>query len=95
MEKGIPVTEDNMNTLAEVEKIKVPLDKETVIKASAIFGGITIILPKDVSVKIKATPIFGGVNNQYKNNTESDKYIYIDALTLFGGVDIKWMPHKK
>ena len=65
------------------------LDKETVIKASAIFGGITIILPKDVSVKIKATPIFGGVSNKYQNNKDSDKIIYIEALALFGGVDIK------
>ena len=65
------------------------LDKETIIKASAIFGGITIILPKDVSVKIKATPIFGGVNNKYQNSKDSDKFIYIEALALFGGVDIK------
>lgn len=65
------------------------LDSETVIKASAIFGGITIRLPKGLSVKVKATPIFGGVNNHYQNDKNSDKIIYIEALALFGGVDIK------
>lgn len=88
----------NVDAIFGVVKLdlkKAILDKETVIKASSIFGGITIILPKDATVKIKATPIFGGVNNQYQNNSESDKVVYIDALALFGGVDIKWMPHKK
>ena len=82
----------NVDAIFGVVKLdlkKAILDKETVIKASSIFGGITIILPKDASVKIKATPIFGGVNNQYQNNSESDKVVYIDALALFGGVDIK------
>ena len=65
------------------------LDSETVIKASAIFGGITIRLPKGLSVKVKATPIFGGVNNHYQNDKNSDKIIYIEALALVGGVDIK------
>lgn len=65
------------------------LDSETVIKASAIFGGITIELPKGVLVKVKATPVFGGVNNHYPSEKNSDKVIYIEALALFGGVDIK------
>lgn len=64
-------------------------DKETVIKASAIFGGITIKLPKGLSVKVKATPIFGGVNNHYSSDKTSEKVIYIETLALFGGVDIK------
>lgn len=70
-------------------------DKETVIKASAIFGGITIRLPKGLSVQIKATPIFGSVDNNYSNDKTSDKVIYIEALALFGGIDIKWVTYKK
>ena len=64
-------------------------DNETVIKASAIFGGITIRLPKGVSVQIKSTPIFGSVNNNYSRDKNSDKVIYIEAFALFGGVNIK------
>lgn len=62
---------------------------ESVIKASAIFGGIDILLPEDVNVKLKATPIFGGVTNKIRNNKEAKKTIYIDAFSLFGGVDVK------
>lgn len=64
------------------------LKDETIIKASAIFGGIDIIVPKDVEVKVKATPIFGGVDNRCKNK-DGKKVIYIDAFCLFGGISIK------
>lgn len=65
------------------------LKEETVIKATAIFGGIDILVPKDVNVKVKSTPIFGGVENVLKNKKENKKTIYIDSFCLFGGVDIK------
>jgi len=65
------------------------LDTETVIKSSVIFGGIDIMLPQDVNVKIKSTPIFGGVSNKIINSNENEKVIYIDALCLFGGIEIK------
>ena len=61
---------------------------EAVITASAIFGGIDIIVPKDVEVKIKSTPIFGGVSNTTKTK-DAKKVIYIDALALFGSVEVK------
>lgn len=60
---------------------------EAVIKASAIFGGIDIIVPKDVEVKVKSTPIFGGVSN--KKSKDGKKIIYVDALALFGSIEIK------
>lgn len=65
------------------------LKNETVIKASSIFGGIDIIVPKDVNIKVKSTPIFGGVENIVKNNKDNKKTIYIEAFCLFGGIDIK------
>lgn len=68
---------------------KAELEKETVIKASCIFGGIDILLPADVQVKVKSTPIFGGVSNKLRMNKESKKIVYIDAFCLFGGIDIK------
>jgi len=40
------------------------IDKEAVIKASSIFGGIEIFVPTNVNVKVKSTPIFGGVSNK-------------------------------
>lgn len=65
------------------------IEKEAVIKASAIFGGIEIITQPDFNIKVKATPIFGGVSNKSLSNKDSEKTIYIDAFCMFGGVDIK------
>ncbi|MCI8574897.1 MAG: cell wall-active antibiotics response protein [Bacilli bacterium] len=65
------------------------LKEETFIKASAIFGGITIITPKEIEVKVKSTSIFGGVSNHTKHQASSKKTIYIETFSLFGGVDIK------
>jgi len=65
------------------------IQKEAVIKASAIFGGVEIILPTNVNVKVKSTPIFGGVSNKCINNKENQTIIYIDAFCMFGGADIK------
>lgn len=64
------------------------LKDETVIKASAIFGAVNIIVPKDVEVKVKATPIFGGVSN-HVHTKDAKKIVYIDAFCLFGGIEIK------
>ena len=68
---------------------KANVEKESVIKASAIFGGVEIFVQTDVNVKVKATPIFGGVSNKNITNKENEKTIYIDAFCMFGGVDIK------
>ena len=68
------------------------LKNETFIKASAIFAGITILVPKDVEVKIKSTPIFGGVTSEgldAKTNKTVKKTIYVDGFALFGGIEIK------
>lgn len=65
------------------------IENETVIKASAIFASIEIFVPNDVKIKIKSTPIFGGVSNKSRQNKQSEKTIYIDALCLFGGIEIK------
>jgi len=63
---------------------------DTIINVSAIFGGVDIIVPKDVKVKVTCTPIFGGVSNNRKNPKEDNiKTIYINAICIFGGVDIK------
>ena len=64
------------------------IEKDIVINASSIFGGINILVPEDVNIIVKSTSIFGGVTNK-KENTNSKKNIYINAICMFGGVDIK------
>ncbi len=64
--------------------------KDQVINASGIFGKVTILAPSNVNIKVKSTPIFGGVNNKVARDfNEENKTIYINAFSLFGGVDIK------
>jgi len=65
-------------------------EKDTVIKAFALFGGIDIIVPNDVKVKLKSGFVFGGFSDDRKNVTGKGKYtIYVDASGGFGGISIK------
>ena len=64
------------------------INDDVVIEASAIFGGITILVPKDVNVKITSTSIFGGVDGKSKMD-KPGKTIYVNATCLFGGVEVK------
>lgn len=66
------------------------LGKEQVINASAIFGGIDIIVPKNAVVKVNSNSVFGGVTNRVKNRDDKKApVIYINASSIFGGVEIK------
>ena len=70
------------------------INDDIVIEASAIFGGITILVPKDVNVKITSTSIFGGVDGKSKMD-KPGKTIYVNATCLFGGVEVKWIKDKQ
>lgn len=64
-------------------------DKDTIIKAFALFGGIDIIVPNDIKIKLKSGFIFGGFSDDRKNPTNKSQYtIYIDAAGGFGGITI-------
>lgn len=66
------------------------IDQDIVIKATAIFGGVEIIVPEGVIVQTSSVPIFGGVNNKVKNTNEVNApVIHVSSLCMFGGVDIK------
>lgn len=73
----------------ELDLRKAMIEKEAVIYASSIFGGIEIFVPSDVNVKVKSTAIFGGTSNKVINQKENEKTIYIESFCMFGGVDIK------
>lgn len=66
------------------------INKDEVINASAIFGGITILVPNNINIVVKSTPIFGGVSNKSQKNSDiNQKTLYINGLCMFGGIDIK------
>lgn len=74
----------------ELNLLNSEIKGEQVINATAIFGGITIKVPQNVNVKVKSTAIFGGVDNKVRNIKEENiPTIYVNAFSMFGGVDIK------
>ena len=65
------------------------ITQDQIINATAVFGGIDIIVPSNVNVKVKSNSIFGGVDNKIIINKENAPTIYVKAFCLFGGVEIK------
>lgn len=65
-----------------------PIDTDSVIDFTCVFGGIDIIVPEGVNVKVHSTSLFGGVSNKTLKN-DSAPTLYVSGLCLFGGVDIK------
>lgn len=66
----------------------VVIEDGAVIEASAIFGGIDIKVPQGVNVKVKRTELFGGAKSNVRNQN-GGPVLYVNALCMFGGVDIK------
>lgn len=66
------------------------IEQDCVINASAIFGGIDVLVPQNVNVKIYSNSVFGGVSDKrlYRFKGEGPT-LYINATCMFGGVDLK------
>ena len=66
------------------------INQDIVIKATAIFGGVTIHVPDGVVVQTSTVPIFGGVSNKARVHNEANApVILVKSTCMFGGVDIK------
>lgn len=66
------------------------MNSDVVIKASAVFGGIDLIVPEGVEAKVQSLSIFGGVSNKHPQSTaQSLVTVYVDATCVFGGMDIQ------
>ena len=64
------------------------IEKDCVIRASAIFGGIDILVPDYVNVKINSNCLFGGIANETAFHPDAPT-IYITGTCMFGGMEIK------
>ena len=63
---------------------------DTVINATAVFGGVDIIVPAGVNVRVRSNSVFGGVSDRNHVNTDGNPdTVYVNATCIFGGVDIK------
>lgn len=66
------------------------IEKDCAITASAIFGGIDIYVPDNINVKISSNSIFGGVSEKkHRPYMENAVTLYINAICIFGGAEIK------
>ncbi len=66
------------------------ISKDCMVNCTAIFGGIDLYLPSNVNVLIRSTSIFGGVSDKRANTAPvPGPTVYVNALCLFGGVDVK------
>lgn len=61
------------------------------IDISALFGGVTIILPEKYNLTIgESLALFGGTENKFRGkHDDSMKTIYINSRAIFGGVELK------
>lgn len=74
----------------EIDLRNAVINENVRINASAIFGGIDIFVPSNVTVKVSSTPIFGGVSNKVPAPYgDAPCILYINAVCMFGGVEIK------
>lgn len=67
------------------------IKEDVLIRASAVFGGVTILVPKDVNVQVISSAMFGGTTNRHAKEKmdEGKKTIFVESTALFGGVEIK------
>lgn len=67
------------------------IKRDCAIDVYSIFGGTDIILPKNVHVSITSIPVFGSVENTFVSDVENMNAptVYIRALSIFGGTDIR------
>jgi hypothetical protein len=62
------------------------------INATVVFGGIDVLVPRGWRISVRSTPIFGGVEDKTDHAeppADDAPLLHVDAVSLFGGVDIK------
>jgi len=66
------------------------IKEDVVIECVTIFGGTEIILPDNVMLQTGGVAIFGGTENKYRDKGgKKAPTVYINPVTIFGGVELK------
>ncbi|MEG1104394.1 MAG: hypothetical protein RSD78_06070 [Oscillospiraceae bacterium] len=65
------------------------ITKDITVEATAIFGGVDIFVDDKVQVMFRSVPIFGGVDCTVPARDKSLPTVFINCVSVFGGVDIK------
>lgn len=68
---------------------KTVVEKDCVIEASGVFGGVEIKMPLNVNVKVGGNTLFGGITNKIeRTEIVGAPTVYINASSVFGGVTV-------
>jgi predicted membrane protein len=76
---------------AELDLTQADIQGRAIIDATAIFGGIKIIVPSNWEIKMENTAAFGSVEDKRKVQnftTDPSKLLVIQGTAIFGGIDI-------
>lgn len=75
----------------ELDLRDVEITDNVKIDVSALFGGVTMILPEKYNVMMgESLAMFGGTENKFRGkHDEAKKTIYINSRAIFGGVELK------
>ena len=65
------------------------IEQDISIDATAVFGGVDILVPANVSVKLSDISLFGGCSNGRNYRPVDGPVVYVNATALFGGVEVK------
>lgn len=69
-----------------------PAPEGASVNATAAFGGVDILVPRGWRISVRSTPIFGGLEDKTDHSeppAPDAPTLHVDALTIFGGVEIK------
>lgn len=69
-----------------------PAPEGASVNATAMFGGIDVLVPHGWRVSVRSVPIFGGVEDETDRDAvlgDDAPMLHIDAVCVFGGVGIK------
>ena len=76
---------------AEIDLSQADIQGKALIDATAVFGGIKIIVPSNWDVKFENHAVFGNVEDKRKLqsfNADVTKQLIIDGTAVFGGIEI-------
>ncbi|MBI5105422.1 MAG: hypothetical protein HZB46_10675 [Solirubrobacterales bacterium] len=64
------------------------------VNTTSAFGGVTLLVPRGWRITTRCVPIFGGAEDKTEHEALADDapVLSVDAVSLFGGVDIKHEP---
>lgn len=74
----------------DLRRVIIGEDRPAKLDVFIAFGGISIVVPPNTKVFVTGIPLFGGWSNKTNQFVrQGDADIVINALVLFGGLDVK------